>query len=121
VRFIEFWGGLPAAYESELGLFELGSMGGRTKVIALEEVAERLLPWVRVVEEREARPEDIACHYAGLRSPDARARSRFRLKLLVGMAEEEEGLVSDDMWVEALGGAADAARIGAELARLGIE
>lgn len=121
VRFVEFWGLLPEGYESELGLFELGRSGGRTRVLALERVARELLSRVRVAEEREARPEDISSHYAGLRGPDVRARSRFRLKLLLGMAEEEEGVLPEDFWVEALGGVRDVARMGAELARLGLE
>lgn len=121
VRLLEFWGGLPAELEAELGLFELGRSGGRTRVLALDRVARSLAGRVRVVEDREARPEDIAAHYAGLRGPDARARSRFRLKLLLGMAEEEEGVLPDDFWVEALGGLSDMARMGAEMARLGLD
>lgn len=121
VRLLEFWGGLPEEFEAELGLFELRRSGGRVRVLALDRVAGELRARVRVCEDREARPEDIAAHYAGLRGPDARARSRFRLKLLLGMAEEEEGMLPDDFWVEALGGLSDVARMGAEMARLGLE
>ena len=73
VRLLGFWGGLPAELEAELGLFELGRSGGRTRVLALDRVARGLAGRVRVVEDREARPEDIAAHYAGQRGPDARA------------------------------------------------
>jgi hypothetical protein len=113
-------GDLPGGAEVELGLLIIGRSGGSAKVLALDRVARELRAGCTVLAEREARPEDVAACYAGLRDPDDRARVRFRLKLLLGMAEEEEGPLPDAFWVEALGGRRDVERMARDMERLGL-
>lgn len=120
MKYLEVAALLLGAPESELGLLVVGRSGPNTRVLALDRVARALRAEGGVLAEREARPEDIAACYAGLDDPDARARVRFRLKLLLGMAEEEEGPLPDAFWVEALGGRADVERIARDMDRLGL-
>lgn len=120
MKHLEVAGLLLEAPESELGLVVIGHSGPNTRVLALERVARALRAEGGVLAEREARPEDIAACYAGLSYPNERARVRFRLKLLLGMAEEEEGPLPDAFWVEALGGRRDVKRMAREMERLGL-
>lgn len=121
MRFIRFRGPLPGEFEAEPRVFVLREGGGRTEVLAAGVAADAVAARVKVEEDREAVPGDIAEHYARLAGPDARARSRFRLKVLLALAEEEEAAVlPEDFWIEALGGPVECLRIGGELARLGI-
>jgi len=133
MKYVELAGTPPAGSEPslvDLGLFVFGSEGSRTKALALDRVAQELRAASfrgarrearpEVLAERDARPEDIAACYTGLDDPDARARVRFRLKLLLGMAEEEEGPLPDAFWVEALGGRRDVERMARDMERLGL-
>lgn len=120
MRCLEVAGDLPGGSEAELGLLVIGRSGGRARVLALDRVAQELRAGCTVLAERKARPKDVAACYAGLSDPDDRARVRFRLKLLLGLAEQEEGPLPDAFWVEALGGRAEVERIARDMDRLGL-